>query len=184
MINDKSDLIEYLQADKLALGRKRRRPSFGDVIWKYEILLRKCEYYNNCKPASPMKYFYKYKRFKLALKCNFSIPINTCGKGLCISHIGPIVISELSNLGDNCKIHIDVNIGADARDGTQAPQIGNSVYIAPGVKIFGGIEIADKIAIGANSVVNKSFTEPGISIAGAPAKKINDKGIEGIIDLI
>ena len=50
MIQSKSDLLIYLAADKLALGRKRKKPSFTDVIWKYEILLRKCEYYNNCCP--------------------------------------------------------------------------------------------------------------------------------------
>jgi len=37
------------------------------------------------------------------------------------------------------------------------------------------------IAIGANSVVNKSFTEPNIGIAGVPAIKINDKGSENLL---
>jgi serine O-acetyltransferase len=50
------------------------------------------------------------------------------------------------------------------------------VYIAPGAKIYGAIEIADNIAIGANAVVNKSFLEPNITIAGVPARKISDKG--------
>ncbi|HEY3363291.1 MAG TPA: hypothetical protein VGK06_16105 [Methanosarcina sp.] len=59
--------------------------------------------------------------------------------------------------------------------------MGNNVYIGPGAKIFGNIVIADNIAIGANSVVNKSFYERGISIAGIPAKKINTKGTDDII---
>nr|WP_292372222.1 hypothetical protein [Methanosarcina sp. UBA411] len=59
--------------------------------------------------------------------------------------------------------------------------MGNNVYIGPGAKIFGNITIADDIAIGANSVVNKSFYEKGISIAGVPAKKINNKGTNGIL---
>lgn len=181
MIQCKADLKAYLEADKIALGRKQRKPSLTDVIWRYEILLRKCEYYHNCKPKSLIAYFYKLRRFRLGLRCNFTIPINSCGKGLCISHVGPIVISDLSYLGENCRIHIDVNIGADARNGGFAPQIGNNVYIGPGAKIFGGITIADNIAIGANSVVNKSFTESDISIAGVPAKKINARGIENII---
>ena len=46
---------------------------------------------------------------------------------------------------------------------------------------MGGVFIADNIAIGANSVVNKSFEEVGISIAGIPAKKINSKGVKDII---
>ena len=48
--------------------------------------------------------------------------------------------------------------------------------IASGAKIFGNITIADGIVIGANSVVNKSFLEPNITIAGVPAKKISNKG--------
>ncbi len=47
MIMTKDDLKLYLKADKYALERKRDKPSFGDVIWKYEILLRKAEYYFN-----------------------------------------------------------------------------------------------------------------------------------------
>lgn len=139
MIRSKDDLKQYLYADKVALGRSKKRPSFTDIIWKYEILLRKCEYYNNVCPKSPFAYFYKFWRHRLGVKCNYTIPLNTCGKGLCISHIGPIVISELAHIGDNCRIHIDVNIGADARNGKLAPHIGNNVYIAPGVKIWGGI---------------------------------------------
>jgi serine O-acetyltransferase len=56
------------------------------------------------------------------------------------------------------------------------PKIGNNVFIGPGAVIVGDIEIADGIAIGANSYVNKSFKEPNISIAGCPAKKISDQG--------
>ena len=36
--------------------------------------------------------------------------------------------------------------------------------------------IADDIAIGAMSIVNKSFHESGITIAGNPAKKISNNG--------
>lgn len=48
MIRNKNDLQEYLQSDKVALGRKENHPRITDYIWKYEILLRKCEYVNNC----------------------------------------------------------------------------------------------------------------------------------------
>jgi len=113
-----------------------------------------------------LTYYYKFKRYRLGIKCNYTIPLNSCGKGLCISHIGPIVISDLAQIGNNCRIHIDVNIGADARNGKLAPKIGNNVYIAPGEKIFGGVIIADNIAIGANAVVNRSFEEENISFLG------------------
>lgn len=44
--------------------------------------------------------------------------------------------------------------------------------------MFGDIRIADGIVIGANSVVNTSFLEEGITIAGAPARKVSDKGFD------
>jgi serine O-acetyltransferase len=71
----------------------------------------------------------------------------------------------------------DVVIGFERNymDG-DPPKIGDNVYFGPGVKIFGPITIADNIAIGANAIVNKSFTEPGITIAGIPAKKVSDNG--------
>lgn len=55
------------------------------------------------------------------------------------------------------------------------------MYIGPGAKIFGDIFIADNIAIGANAVVNKSFYESNITIAGVPAKKISNKGSKGLL---
>ena len=42
--------------------------------------------------------------------------------------------------------------------------------------MFGNIKIGNNVAIGANAVVNKSFEENGITIAGVPAKKVSDKG--------
>ena len=55
------------------------------------------------------------------------------------------------------------------------------MYIGVGVVIIGDVEIADNIVIGANAVVNKSFLEPGITIAGVPARKISDKSSEGLL---
>ncbi len=183
MIKTKADLLEYLAADKKALGRKGKKPKYNDLIWKYEVLLRKCEYYSNVKRIfGRVAYlFYRWRRFRLGIKTGFSIPLNTCSKGLCLAHIGPVIISNYAQIGEYCRIHVGVNIGADARDGKAAPKIGEYVYIAPGAKLFGNIEIADRIAVGANSVVNKSFLTPNVSIAGAPARLISDKGSEGII---
>ncbi|UUM12851.1 serine acetyltransferase [Clostridiaceae bacterium HFYG-1003] len=184
MIKTKSDLLEYMAADKIALGRKSNFPSINDYIWRYEILLRKCEYYSNCQYGLIRKLvggWYRWRRSKLGAVCGFSIPINTVDKGLCIAHIGPIIISPHAHLGENCRIHVGVNIGADARAFNAAPQIGNNVYFAPGAKLFGAIKISDNIAIGANAVVNRSFEQVGISIGGIPAKKISEQGTEGIL---
>lgn len=166
------------------MGKNYRRPKLiGDDIWKFQKLLRKAEYYNNCKKSPISRLYFKYIIFRyylISVHLGFSIPINVFGPGLCIAHRGTIVINKNARIGENCRIHACTNIGSN-RDDISAPQIGNNVYIGPGAKIFGDIVIADNIAIGANSVVNKSFYEKNISIAGIPAKKINAKGSNDII---
>ena len=68
-----------------------------------------------------------------------------------------------------------MNIGATGGS-NKAPKIGNNVYIAPGVKIFGEIEIADDVALAANAVVNRSVTQKGVTVGGVPAKVIGEGG--------
>ena len=111
----------------------------------------------------------KYKFRKISVKLGFSIPINVFGPGLSLPHRGNIIVNPQTRIGENCRIHVGVNIGAHH---DKAPKIGNNVYIGPGAIIFGDIEIADNISIGANATVNKSFTDPNVVIAGTPAKVV------------
>lgn len=116
-------------------------------------------------------------RYKLlGIICGFEIPLNCIGKGLSIAHKGTIIINEATRIGENCRIHVGVNIGTVPGCESIAPRIGDNVYIAPGVKMYGKIEVASGIIIGANSVVTKSFLDENICIAGIPAKKISDSG--------
>jgi serine O-acetyltransferase len=179
MIESKKDYIYYLEADRIALREQKKRPKIlGDEVWKFEKLLRKNEYLKNCC-NSPIKkisvMFYYFKFHYLSLKLGFEIPLNVFGPGLSIAHKGPIIVNKAAKVGENCRIHNMVTIGAN--NGQKfAPQIGNNVFIGPCATIFGNIFIADGIAIGANSVVNKTFYEKDIGIAGVPAKKINNIG--------
>lgn len=52
------------------------------------------------------------------------------------------------------------------------PHIGNNLWIGPGAKLFGKIDIADNCQIGANAVVNKTFDIHGSAIVGCPAKVV------------
>ncbi len=185
MIKSKQDYKYYLEADRIALGKKSKKPMFFfDEVWVFQRLLRKVEYYKNCKNSvfyRPYYYYLYLKFYLLSLFLGFHIKPNVFGPGLSISHPGTIVVNGSARIGANCRIHVCTVIGTKAGYGDVTPRIGNNVYIGPGAKIFGDIEIADGIAIGANSVVNKSFTEPNIGIAGIPAKKINDKGSEKLV---
>jgi serine O-acetyltransferase len=191
MILSKEDYINYLEADRIALGRNKTgfldkliRLISPDYIWDFQRLLRKTEYYKNVKKngfVNKLTYlFLKVKYKKLSIKLGFTIPENVFGPGLAIVHYGTIVVNQNVKVGANCRIHVGTNIGASG--GTnKAPQIGDNVYIAPGAKIFGDIRIPNNCAIGANSVVTKSFEEEGMMIAGIPAKIIKPIAIKQII---
>ena len=47
MITCKTDLREYMEADRFSLGRYSRIPNHHDIVYEYEIALIKCEYYAN-----------------------------------------------------------------------------------------------------------------------------------------
>ncbi|MBC3758987.1 serine acetyltransferase [Hyunsoonleella sp. SJ7] len=190
MIDSKETYHRYLKADKVALGMdnnnfgfKLKETLFPNLIWSFQKRLRKMEYYSNCHNKGMTKlylYYLKYRFRRISVKLGFSIPINVFGPGLSIVHYGTIVINSNAKVGKNCRIHACTNIGASG--GTnKAPIIGNNVYIAPGAKIYGDIEIGNNIAIGANAVVNKSFTENDTMLAGNPAKKIKNINIKRII---
>lgn len=186
MIENKKDYREYVLEDRKALGRVNRHfpLTLFDMPLRYQLALRRAEYYNNCCKSfwqKPFVLFFLLRHRILGNKCGYSIPLNTCGKGLNLAHLGTVVINAGARIGEYCRIHVGVNIGTAAGEGNAAPKIGNNVYIAPGAKIFGPIEIADGIAIGANAVVNKSFLTPNISIGGIPAKQISDKGSNGFL---
>ena len=190
MIQSKEDYAFYLEADRIALSLastvnvRRKQPRLvGDDIWKFQRLLRKAEYFHNCKKDIISRIYFRYlyyKWYKLGLKFGWLIPLNVFGPGLSISFwSGPIDVNPKATVGENCRISHGVTIGVGPR-GEGAPKLGNHIFIGPYAVIVGPIEIADDIAIGANSYVSKSFTEPGITIAGVPARKILDYGSERV----
>ena len=175
MINSKDDYKLYMRMDAQALGMNEHKKIvlWGNEIWRFERSLRHFEYHLNVTHNFVFTLFWKIVNRKLSYRLGFVIPPNTFGDGLRINHLGNIVVNPEAVIGCWCDIHQGVNIGA-GYDG--CPEIGNNVWIGPGVKIFGKIQIADECAIGANAVVNKSFLEKKISIAGVPARKISERG--------
>lgn len=177
LIHSKEDYQYFLEADRIALKKKRKKPPLiGEEIWKFQRLLRKVEYIQNCKNSFLSKIyltFLRYRLYKKSVKLGFTIATNAFGPGLSIAHHGSIHVVDETKVGANCRINPCVTI---ALNGKGAPKIGDNVFIGAGAVIYGGIEIADGIAIGANSYVNKSFTEPNITIAGCPAKKVSNNG--------
>ncbi len=185
MIKSKEDYLFYLEADRISqripkkqsLSRQVKSFISPNYIWEFQKSLRKLEYSRNCKKgliAAIHRIFIKRKYRKLSMKLGFSIPINVFGPGLSIAHYGTIVVNSGAKIGANCRLHTSVNIGTGNGYADNAPTLGDNCYIAPGAKLYGGISIADNVVIGANAVVNKSFEENNIAIAGMPARKIAD----------
>lgn len=115
--------------------------------------------------------WYLRKRNKYGNLLGFEIWGTKIGKGLTLYHNGPIVINRETVIGDFCKFHGDNCLGNDGIT-KDCPILGNNIDIGVGVKILGGVELADNITVAAGAVVVKSFTEPGITIGGVPARKI------------
>ena len=144
------------------------------VLKRHQILLRKAEYYTNTRKRI-RSIFYRFRLSRFQCKYAMHIPLNSCGKGLRVMHVGPILMNGKVRLGENCSVHMNTSLVAKGTDDT-APVLGNGVVVGVGAVVLGGVYIADHIAIGASSVVNKSFEEPNIAIAGVPAKKISNNG--------
>lgn len=175
MIKSKSDLMRYLAQDLANADYTGGVKSyFFNEIWRYLRLLRYYEYYINCNQGLVSKlcaYWFEFRIKRLGARLGFSIPPNVFGPGLSLPHIGTIVVNPKARIGENCRLHVCVNIGAGRYD-SQVPVIGNDCYIGPGAKIFGGISLGDRVSIGANAVVNKSFMFNDITLVGVPAKAI------------
>ena len=181
MITNKKEMNYYISQDAIASRRKgkniKKAKLFGDEVWKFQVTLRKTEYYHNLYHGSKKYVILQYLWFKFlfhkrSVKLGFTIPLNAFGPGLSIAHYGTIVVNRAAKIGKNCRLQEGVNIGA-TNGSAGAPRIGDNVFIGTGAKIIGDISIADDVAIGANAVVVKSITEKGVTYAGVPAKKIS-----------
>lgn len=188
MIQTKDDLKRYLDADNLAQHRTGCRTLsslisgflFPDYKYEWHRTLRYLEYWANKKSSGLltrlMRFYYWRKYLKLSALTGIDCPINVIGPGTWFNH-GKVLVSMYASIGSDCKILNDVTIGGQGRyDRAKAATIGDRVFIGAGAKLCGDIIIADDCVIGANSVVLSSFTETGITIAGAPARKVSNEG--------
>ena len=183
MIQSKSDLIRYLEADAQALGRGHRYGFLDwllDPIWTYQRLMRKLAYLSNVKCAHGGGLFWNFIRRvtwiryqRLGQRLGFSIEENSFEEGLAIWHWGTIVVNGAARIGRNAQLSVGVNIGKDLND--QCPKIGDNLWTGPGAKLFGGIVLGDNVKVGANAVVNKSFPEGNCTLVGIPAHKVEKR---------
>ena len=99
----------------------------------------------------------------------FDLPLHL-PDNLLLPHPYGVVIHSYSKIGSNCIVYQNVTIGSDKNG--NVPVIGNNVVIFPGAVLIGKISIGDNCIVGANSFVNRNFSE-NLVIAGVPAKIIS-----------
>ncbi|MUH35437.1 serine acetyltransferase [Zobellia amurskyensis] len=173
MITSKKELLFYITADRILSGvspKKGVRERLQDIISPNDILkylkaMRTVAYCVNTKKKGTFLYYYNLRLFnKLGARLGFSIGYNVFGYGLLIPHYGTIVVNSGTRAGNFCVLHTSTCIGGSGKS------IGNGLYLASGSQIMGGkVELGNNVSIAASSMVNKSFKESNILLAGLPA---------------
>ncbi|KAF5048332.1 UDP-3-O-(3-hydroxymyristoyl)glucosamine N-acyltransferase [anaerobic digester metagenome] len=186
VIRSKEDYRFYLEADRIALNIRSWFPQyFTHEVWRFQRRLRRLEYIKNCRTSilfKPYYYYLLWRHTRAERYLGFQIPPNVFGAGLSIAHahLGCVGACPGARIGENCRIHVGVQIATKAGTHGVCATIGNNAFIGPNVIIIGDQVIGDNVAIGAGAVVTRSFPENDITIGGVPAKKIADKGSQGL----
>lgn len=177
MIKSRKELNFYIQADRM-MNRGYFKPSFKqmlinilfpDHMMSFLKTMRKCDYYSNLSPLSLHSWggvfllLNKLKYRKLSLKLGLSIGYKVFGYGLVIPHYGTIVVGGSNRIGNYAVLHCSTCISDNGKI------IGDGLYLATGAKITSKLTLGRNVSVAANSVVNKSFEEDNILLAGAPA---------------
>jgi len=151
--------------------------------FKYCFWMRTNNYLGNIKGKFfllPIFLFSKLMQRHLKFKFGIQIPsITKIDKGLFIGHFSCIFVHSDVVIGKNFTISQGVSIGVANRGSKKGTAIiGDNVYVGPGAKIFGHINIGNDAAIGANAVVTIDLPPKAVAV-GVPAKIISLNGSEG-----
>lgn len=183
IIKTRKELHDFLQSDKDIYIRHSLKERLTDIflvrenvqLYRFVKAMRYTQYYTtNMRKGIFYKIMYLYYSRKYNKKCNklgLQIGAMAFDKGLCIYHMGNIVVNTQCSIGKNCKLHGSNCIG-NSRRKDDCPTIGNNVRLGVGAKVFGDIFIADNVTIAAGAVVTKSCHEEGVTLAGVPAQII------------
>ncbi|MDP2562086.1 serine O-acetyltransferase [Psychrobium sp. 1_MG-2023] len=168
------DAYRYTGKNKTILHCYRYFPGY-----KYSFWLRCTQYFSRNKRSIGF-IFSRILLSRYKYKFAIDIPYTTqIGSGLYIGHFSGIFISSDAVIGKNFNISQCVTIGSASRgEKNGTPVIGDSVYIAPGAKVFGAIVIESNVAIGANAVVSSDVSQNSV-VVGIPASTISNNGSRG-----
>ena len=176
----KSDLYRHAGKNGMALFLRAIifNPGFKYSFWMrvsaYLAQQKLCRY-SICYFAAIMLAHY---RDKYGIDIAFTTQI---GSGFYIGHSGGIVVHQNTRIGKNFSISQGVTIGQTNRGERKGtPTIGDNVYVGPGAKIIGHVQIGNNAAIGANCVVTKDVPDNGV-VVGVPGRVISYEGAEAYL---
>lgn len=181
-----ADLKKKLRKQYIGDGRKtllmaRFSRSDSYDIYRFLLHLRRYEYLITC-PTTPMmklQRFWNLRQYQtFGKRLGYMIGDGVLGTDVILYHRGSIIINPNVRMGSKCKFHGDCCLGVARTGESGCPTLGDGVDVGIGARVLGDIYIADNIVIGANAVVTSSFYEPGITIAGIPARKVQDACVE------
>lgn len=180
-ISTKNDLKNWIKYEREKYGggtvgilREVFPITESDVLRKHQVLLRKTEYHTNCNHKIRSVIF-KIRLYRIQNKYALHIPINTCGRGLKIMHVGSILMNGKVTVGKDCVFHINTALVAGGAN-DEVPYLEDGVVVGIGAVVLGNTHVARNVAIGANAVVNKNIFDENVAVAGVPAHKVSDCG--------
>lgn len=100
------------------------------------------------------------------------------GAGLHIPHSGYVVLGAGTEVGENVTFCPGVVLGhslGGERGSAGTPRLGSRVYVGPGAKLIGPIEIGEDALIGAGAVVTRPVPARGVAV-GNPARVTSERG--------
>lgn len=169
LIKERENYIShYASAKQYLIGRFVHDEPLQ--IYRFFKALRQEEYYQK-KGKKLLSLWYGRKAGIRGERLGYFVSPGCLGEGVVFYHKGSIIINHRSVIGSGCRFHGDNCVGNDGIS-EKCPVLGKNVDVGIGAKIIGDVTLADGIIIGANAVVTKSFSEPGIVIAGVPARRI------------
>lgn len=182
MICSREELNTYVQKDMPFYRSMSKREKFlcwltADPLYKiarYVRLLRFEEYHLNSKRTmwhSVYNLYYQRKKNRLGNQLGFKIPPNCFGPGLMIYHHGEIIVNEDVRVGADCKLHGGNCIGNNGKS-NDVPVIGDDLDLGIGAKIIGDVHLGNRVRVGANAVVTKSFEDDDITLVGVPVRRV------------
>lgn len=128
IISSASDLKEWIKYEG---AKYPKRTLVGgvfpltenDAIFKYQKRLRKTEYYLNTGKKW-MYYLSLVKLNRLRFKYGMKVRLNSCGKGLCIVHLGSIITN--GDVGEDARLFVNSAIVSNG-GGEREPRLAMKV---------------------------------------------------------